>query len=128
MPTDPDALQAWYVKTFGAESATPRNLPAAKIPGGEVDFLEAKDAPAPTKHPRSITSVSKSKIWKRSPKKALCHHGFWRTGPPSRMPMCSVAQAIDIHFERCVGQAERLKRSLSIKSPKCCWVTASTTG
>jgi catechol 2,3-dioxygenase-like lactoylglutathione lyase family enzyme len=47
--TDPDALQAWYVKTFGAEATTRRNLPAAKIPGGEVDFLKAKDAPAPTK-------------------------------------------------------------------------------
>jgi catechol 2,3-dioxygenase-like lactoylglutathione lyase family enzyme len=49
MTTDPDALQAWYVKTFGAEAATRRNLPAAKIPGGEVDFLKAKEAPAPTK-------------------------------------------------------------------------------
>jgi catechol 2,3-dioxygenase-like lactoylglutathione lyase family enzyme len=49
MTTDPDALQVWYVKTFGAESSTRRNLPAAKIPGGEVDFLKAKDAPAPTK-------------------------------------------------------------------------------
>ncbi len=46
---DPSSLQAWYVKTFGAEAATRRNLPAAKIPGGEVDFLKAKDAPAPTK-------------------------------------------------------------------------------
>jgi len=49
MTTDPAALQAWYVKTFGAEASTRRNLPAAKIPGGEVDFLKAKDAPAPTK-------------------------------------------------------------------------------
>ena len=49
MTTDPPALQAWYVKTFGAEASTRRNLPAAKIPGGEVDFLMAKDAPAPTK-------------------------------------------------------------------------------
>ena len=47
--TDPAALQAWYVKTFGAEATTRRNLPAAKIPGGEVDFLKAKDTPAPTK-------------------------------------------------------------------------------
>jgi catechol 2,3-dioxygenase-like lactoylglutathione lyase family enzyme len=47
--TDPAALQAWYVKTFGAKATTRRNLPAAKIPGGEVDFLKAKDAPAPTK-------------------------------------------------------------------------------
>ncbi len=49
MTTDPAALQAWYVKIFGAVAATRRNLPAAKIPGGEVDFLKAKDAPAPTK-------------------------------------------------------------------------------
>lgn len=49
MTTDPEKLQGWYVKTFGAEAATRRNLPAAKIPGGEVDFLKAKDAPAPTK-------------------------------------------------------------------------------
>jgi len=49
MTTDPAALQAWYVKMFGAEASTRRNLPAAKIPGGEVDFLKAKDAPAPTK-------------------------------------------------------------------------------
>jgi catechol 2,3-dioxygenase-like lactoylglutathione lyase family enzyme len=49
MTTDPAALQAWYVKTFGAEATTRRNLPAAKLPGGEVDFLKAKEAPAPTK-------------------------------------------------------------------------------
>lgn len=49
MTPDPDALQAWYIKTFGAEAATRRNLPAAKIPGGEVDFLKAKEAQAPTK-------------------------------------------------------------------------------
>lgn len=49
MATDPEMLQAWYVKTFGAEAATRRNLPAAKIPGGEVDFLKAKEAQAPTK-------------------------------------------------------------------------------
>jgi catechol 2,3-dioxygenase-like lactoylglutathione lyase family enzyme len=49
MTTDPDALQAWYVKMFGAEASTRRNLPAAKLPGGEVDFLKAKEAPAPTK-------------------------------------------------------------------------------
>jgi len=49
MTTDPAALQAWYVKTFGAEASTRRTLPAAKIPGGEVDFLKAKEAPAPTK-------------------------------------------------------------------------------
>ena len=35
MTTDPAALQAWYVKTFGAEASTRRNLPAAKIPAGK---------------------------------------------------------------------------------------------
>ena len=64
--TDPAALQAWYVKTFGAKATTRRNLPAAKIPGGEVDFLKAKDAPAPTKgRTRWITSGLRSKIWTR---------------------------------------------------------------
>jgi catechol 2,3-dioxygenase-like lactoylglutathione lyase family enzyme len=47
--TDPATLQAWYVKTFGAEPSTRRNLPAAKIPGGEMDFLLAKEAQSPTK-------------------------------------------------------------------------------
>jgi catechol 2,3-dioxygenase-like lactoylglutathione lyase family enzyme len=47
--TDPEAARAWYAKELGAESSTRRNLPAAKIPGGEVDFLKAADAPAPTK-------------------------------------------------------------------------------
>jgi catechol 2,3-dioxygenase-like lactoylglutathione lyase family enzyme len=47
--TDPSALQAWYVKIFGGEASTRRNLPAVKLPGGEVDFLKAKEAPAPTK-------------------------------------------------------------------------------
>jgi catechol 2,3-dioxygenase-like lactoylglutathione lyase family enzyme len=49
MTPEPDALQAWYVKTFGAEASTRRNLPAAKIPGGEVDFLKAKETQVPTK-------------------------------------------------------------------------------
>jgi catechol 2,3-dioxygenase-like lactoylglutathione lyase family enzyme len=48
MTTDPEMLQAWYVKTFGAEATTRRNMPAAKFPGGEVDFLKAKEAQAPT--------------------------------------------------------------------------------
>jgi catechol 2,3-dioxygenase-like lactoylglutathione lyase family enzyme len=47
--TDPEAERAWYVKHFGAKSATRRNLPAAAIPGGEIDFLKADAAPAPTK-------------------------------------------------------------------------------
>jgi catechol 2,3-dioxygenase-like lactoylglutathione lyase family enzyme len=47
--TDQEAARAWYVKEFGAESSTRRNMPAAKIPGGEVDFLKAREPQAPTK-------------------------------------------------------------------------------
>jgi len=46
---DPEATRAWYVKMFGAEAGSRRNLPAAMFPGGEVDFIKAtaaKDAPA----------------------------------------------------------------------------------
>ena len=46
---DGAAQQAWYVKTFGAVSGSRRNLPAAMIPGGEVDFLRAQMPQAPTK-------------------------------------------------------------------------------
>ena len=48
---DPEATRAWYVKTFGAEVGSRRNLPSAMFPGGEVDFLKAaapRDAPAGT--------------------------------------------------------------------------------
>lgn len=38
---DPDALQAWYLDTFGAEKSTRMNLPSAVVPGGRVDFLKA---------------------------------------------------------------------------------------
>jgi catechol 2,3-dioxygenase-like lactoylglutathione lyase family enzyme len=47
--TDPEAERAWYVKTFGATAGSRRNLPAAMIPGGEVDFLKANMPQAPTK-------------------------------------------------------------------------------
>ena len=47
--TDPESVRAWYVKTFGAMAGSRRNLPAAMIPGGEVDFLNARMPPAPTK-------------------------------------------------------------------------------
>lgn len=46
---DQEAERGWYVKTFGAASTSRRNMPAAGIPGGEVDFLKAREAPAPTK-------------------------------------------------------------------------------
>jgi catechol 2,3-dioxygenase-like lactoylglutathione lyase family enzyme len=46
---DPEGLQAWYIKVFGATKTTRRNLPAAGIPGGEVDFLKAQMPPVPSK-------------------------------------------------------------------------------
>lgn len=47
--TDQEALQAWYVKTFGGKAGKRGQFPAAFVPGGEVDFLKAQAAPAPTK-------------------------------------------------------------------------------
>ena len=47
--TDQEALQAWYVKTFGATAGKRGNFPGAMIPGGEVDFSKAQQAQAPTK-------------------------------------------------------------------------------
>jgi len=47
--TDQDSLQAWYIKTFGAEKSQRRIYPSAKIPAAEVDFSKAKEAAAPTK-------------------------------------------------------------------------------
>ena len=46
---DGDATRSWYVKTFGGAAGSRRNLPAAMIPGGEVDFLRAQMPQAPTK-------------------------------------------------------------------------------
>ena len=47
--TDQEALQSWYVKTFGATAGKRGSFPSAVIPGGEVDFSKAQQAPAPTK-------------------------------------------------------------------------------
>ena len=47
--TDQEGLRDWYVKTFGGESGKRGVFPAAKFPGGEVDFMKAQSAPAPTK-------------------------------------------------------------------------------
>jgi catechol 2,3-dioxygenase-like lactoylglutathione lyase family enzyme len=47
--TDQESLRAWYVKIFGATAGQRGTFPAAKLPGGEVDFLKAAIAPAPTK-------------------------------------------------------------------------------
>ncbi len=52
---DPDGLQAWYLKVFGATKTTRRNLPAAGIPGGEVDFL--KQGPTVGTKGRSIDHI-----------------------------------------------------------------------
>lgn len=46
---DQEGLRDWYVKTFGGESGKRGAFPAAKFPIGEVDFLKAQSAPAPTK-------------------------------------------------------------------------------
>jgi catechol 2,3-dioxygenase-like lactoylglutathione lyase family enzyme len=47
--TDPETLRAWYVKTFGGKEGKRNNFLAAMFPGGEVDFIKADAAPAPTK-------------------------------------------------------------------------------
>src|SRR5499427_4561065 len=44
-----EMLRQWYVKTFGAEVGSRRNLPAAMFNGNEVDFLPARMPPAATK-------------------------------------------------------------------------------
>jgi catechol 2,3-dioxygenase-like lactoylglutathione lyase family enzyme len=46
-----EKLRQWYLKTFGAETGSRRNLPAAMFNGNEVDFLVSVGtaAPAPTK-------------------------------------------------------------------------------
>ena len=46
-----EMLRQWYVKIFGAENGSRRNLPAATFNGNEVDFLPATGSmpPAPTK-------------------------------------------------------------------------------
>src|SRR5215813_842150 len=41
-----EMLRQWYVKTFGAEIGSRRNLPSAMFNGNEVDFLPA-NAPTP---------------------------------------------------------------------------------
>jgi catechol 2,3-dioxygenase-like lactoylglutathione lyase family enzyme len=46
---DGEAARAWYMKEFGAASGSRRNLPAAMIPGGEVDFLKAQMPPEGSK-------------------------------------------------------------------------------
>lgn len=43
------AMQAWYVKTFGATAGKRGSFPAAFIPGGEVDFRRARQPEAPTR-------------------------------------------------------------------------------
>jgi catechol 2,3-dioxygenase-like lactoylglutathione lyase family enzyme len=47
--SDPAAERDWYVRIFGAAPTTRRNLPAAAIPGGEVDFLKSNQPTVPSK-------------------------------------------------------------------------------
>lgn len=55
--TDPDAAQAWYMKEFGAEKGSRRNLPAAMMPGHmEIDFLKAR-MPAEGTKGRSLDHI-----------------------------------------------------------------------
>jgi catechol 2,3-dioxygenase-like lactoylglutathione lyase family enzyme len=42
-----EMLRQWYVKTFGADVGSRRNLPSAMFNGNEVDFLPANGATAP---------------------------------------------------------------------------------
>jgi catechol 2,3-dioxygenase-like lactoylglutathione lyase family enzyme len=46
---DPEALQSWYVKTFGAKKGRRGSVPTAGLPGGELEFDKAPGPPAPTK-------------------------------------------------------------------------------
>ena len=46
---DGEATRSWYMKEFGAAAGSRRNLPAAMIPGGEIDYLRAQMPQAPTK-------------------------------------------------------------------------------
>jgi catechol 2,3-dioxygenase-like lactoylglutathione lyase family enzyme len=48
---DPEALRAWYVKTFGATPGSRRNgaVPSANFTSGEVDFLRSQAPTAPTR-------------------------------------------------------------------------------
>jgi catechol 2,3-dioxygenase-like lactoylglutathione lyase family enzyme len=47
--TDPESLRQWYVRTFGGTAGKRGTFVAAMLPGGEVDFIKAPTAPAPTK-------------------------------------------------------------------------------
>jgi catechol 2,3-dioxygenase-like lactoylglutathione lyase family enzyme len=54
---DPEAERDWYVKHFGAASTSRLNMPAAAIPGGELDFLKADMPQLPTRN-RSLDHMS----------------------------------------------------------------------
>ncbi len=53
---DPEAERAWYMKHLGAASTSRRNIPAAAIPGGEIDFEKADMPQLPTKN-RSLDHI-----------------------------------------------------------------------
>jgi len=89
--TDPESLRAWYVKMFGGTAGKRNNFLAAMIPGGEVDFLKADAALAPTKG------------------RALDHIGFEVTGLEA---FCKKLQADGMAFDmtyRVIPQLDGLK-------------------
>ncbi len=47
--TAPDAMKAWYAKTFGAQTATLGGRDVQELPGVILMYTPAKDAPATTK-------------------------------------------------------------------------------
>src|SRR5215469_10790559 len=46
---DIPAMQAWYVKTFGAVAGKRAQFQTANLPGGELTFASSADTPVPTK-------------------------------------------------------------------------------
>jgi catechol 2,3-dioxygenase-like lactoylglutathione lyase family enzyme len=48
-PQDVPAMQAWYVKTFGAVAGKRAQFQTANLPGIELTFASSAEAPAPTK-------------------------------------------------------------------------------
>jgi catechol 2,3-dioxygenase-like lactoylglutathione lyase family enzyme len=48
-PQDIPAMQAWYVKTFGAVAGKRAQFQTANLPGIELTFASSTEAPAPTK-------------------------------------------------------------------------------
>ncbi|OGT80272.1 MAG: hypothetical protein A3J35_01840 [Gammaproteobacteria bacterium RIFCSPLOWO2_02_FULL_52_10] len=49
--SDQEGLRDWYVKVFGAEASSRRDMPSAVVPGGRVDIMDLRTeaAPKPTR-------------------------------------------------------------------------------